>query len=717
MNLKRICLFPFLLTVLLSGCGRDPDRISFPGLKFQLEVENKFFPRIADAHQFFFTEGWMEGQRIAFSPVARIRFFHLQPRDRQLHLEIKNPNPWLLKIRVFLNGAYIRQLSIEDLTRVKLTLPRDQLKIGENHLKLVTNVRDINEGVIRTDVKRKLYYMVNNIHFASPLTHKMGDRLNGSDRDVFLQPANSRLKIWVDPRKTGGLRYRFSVIGNRRGGRLAVSARLSDGTRHSLIEIPLKRKNHRGRISLEDLTGPALIAIRHHGQDRAAYLKWTRLQREDLAPAAVPAISSPLPTQQPPVFIILIDAARYDMINRLFDRQQTTPHIRDFSRQAVSFTRFYANAPYTIASVATLLSGLLPETHGVRKMEHRLPEAVTTLPGILSRAGYHSNALCANVTLFNTNLLRDFQNMVICRPFGEERIKNNSYVDIELLKKSIREADFSRPQFFYIHLLPPHEPYNPPEEPFYRFTPNTGYFPHTIRLIKKAERYNIFNPSFTENLHRMYLNNLLYADHLVGQILHSLKERQIYDQSLVIVTSDHGEAFFEHGKYTHNSTNYDEMIKVPFLLKLPGQQTPQTIETAHSLVDLPASLCRWLGIEGPPLPGPGIPISLDPDRPDPRPRVMYSRAVGKACNISLVEGPYKYIFFFGREELYHLSRDPAESRNLVRAEPFLALRLKQRLFDILGENLRLKERLGIKTVLRQQTDSSVLKELKALGYL
>lgn len=713
----RYLMFLLVAAVLLSGCRQKGDPLSLTGLKFQLEVENKFFPRIVGAHHFWFTDGWMAGQKIASAPVSRIRFFHLAPRDRHLLLEIKNPNDKDLKIKVFLNDSLIRELTIDDLLRTELTLPENRLKIGTNFLRFVTGIRDINRGIIRTDVKRKLYFYINNIHFKDPLTFKTAERLNDSGPEKLLQPANSRFRMLLDPAVTPFLDYRFRVMESRKPGRLTVTARGEPDKPLILADLTLHRKKYRGRITLPDLTGPTEVTVHYRSGDKTSFLHWNRLNRpprRDSTAAGRPR--TPL-DRTPPVFIIVIDAARGDLTNRKVDQQQTTPNLAEFSRQAIRFPAFYANAPYTIASVATLLSGLLPDTHGVRKMENRLPDRVKTLPHFVAKKGYQSHAVCANVTLFNTDLMRDFENIVICRPFGDDRIKNNSYVDTEVLTKSLTTPDYRRPQLFYIHLLPPHEPYNPPEERFYRFTSNSGYFPHTIRLIKKAERYNIFNSSFTENLRRMYLNNLFYADHLVGEILRTLKDQQLFDRSLIIVTSDHGEAFFEHGKYTHNSTNYDEMIRVPFLVKLPGQQESRVIDHTFSLVDLLPSLVSWLDLPSGDLPGPGIPICLDPSAADPHRRAIYSRAVGKEYNLSLVEDSTKYIFYSGRDELYDLTADPGEKQNLAEKEPLRVMRLKQRVFEILRQSQEEQKQLGIRPVTREQTDRSILRELKALGYL
>jgi arylsulfatase A-like enzyme len=236
-------------------------------------------------------------------------------------------------------------------------------------------------------------------------------------------------------------------------------------------------------------------------------------------------------------------------------------------------------------------------------------------------------------------------------------------------------------------------------------------------MIKKAERYRIFNPSFTENLRRMYLNNLFYADYLVGEVLRTLKNQNLFDRSLIIITSDHGEAFFEHGKYTHNSTNYDEMIRVPFLVKLPGQQEARIIDHPYSLVDLLPSLVTWLDLPAGELPGPGIPICLDSSAEDSRFRAIFSRAVGKDHNLSIVQNHHKYIFYSGRDELYNLITDPVEKHNLAQQQPLRVLRYKQLLFELLRQSGECQERLGIRPVTREQTDRSILKELKALGYL
>jgi tetratricopeptide (TPR) repeat protein len=214
------------------------------------------------------------------------------------------------------------------------------------------------------------------------------------------------------------------------------------------------------------------------------------------------------------------------------------------------------------------------------------------------------------------------------------------------------EAHREMPFFFLLHLFEPHSPYEPPE-------------PH-------ASRYDL-----------PYDGEIATADDVVGAFLDRLRELDVYDRSLVVLTSDHGEGLGEHGEDEHGIFLYREALQVPLLIKLPGaRRAGEVVEHPVQLVDLVPTLLTAVGVPAPDrLPGSDI-LAADLGRaPDPRIRgeTLYPRLhLGWSPLASVIEGRFHFILA-PRPELYDLESDPGESRNLVRSDPARAAELRSEL--------------------------------------
>jgi|GEM_PF-1585024 len=721
-----------LLALAAPGCRKTRPAASQLAFAYDLKTENKYFNTQKKAPYRFFYRGWRGNTGNAISPRPQLRFFHYSEADsRRIHLQIINPRPSESRsIKAILNGKLLQELFLEGKKgEFSLTLLRPHLKRGENILELQTEELHRSLTDLRRQSEPKDYFLLNNIFFEGP--PPPGEESGRQGEEGFIQPAGSVFSLAADPSRSRRIELVLKSGKAKTPGNLICRSREPDGRLRILKEIPLKPgQNHQIDLALDEYNQPLVVEIEYTCRDRRSLLTWERIQkiprptqppgREKIAPRSPPG--KPLPPQ-PHVFIIVIDAARYDSVNRVVDGKLTTPRIREFSEISCNYSRFYANAPYTIASVATLLSGFLPEVHTIRDMDLKLPERCKTMPDYFEEIGYRTTGITSNVPLFRTNLLRDFEKVVICRAFGEPRYQNYSFVDLKIVNKTIRETPFDTPQLFYIHLLPPHTPYNPPRTAFDRFVQYPNGLFKTYRnkvmreLYRRAEQHNIFDPDFNDFLYQAYLNNLYYADFLVGLLLETLREKGIFDDSLIIVTSDHGEAFFEHRKYTHNSTSYNEMIHIPFIMKLPGQRSGRTIHSTHSLVDLLPTLGQLLGLkgnrrwQGHPFP----PAGNGGSGSDPFP--LYSRANGPEYNLSLIMGAYKYLYYSGREELYHLDEDPGEKNCILKDRPYLAAFLREEAFRQLIRNLQLRKELKITELKEGKDPQEVIRELETLGYL
>jgi arylsulfatase A-like enzyme len=196
------------------------------------------------------------------------------------------------------------------------------------------------------------------------------------------------------------------------------------------------------------------------------------------------------------------------------------------------------------------------------------------------------------------------------------------------------------------------------------------------------------------------------VDDLVGQLIRCLEERGLSDNTVLIVTADHGEALFEHGYIGHNTQLYEESIRVPLLVKLPGQ-APRKVEDVVELIDLGPTILELAGV---PVPESMQGRSLFDPRAD---RVAFTRTVWKRARYSARNDRFKLIWDSntGSAELYDLDADPGESQNQYRERAFVAGHLEQRLLSW----LRAQEALRGVTDAAQISDDE-RRKLEALGY-
>ncbi len=283
--------------------------------------------------------------------------------------------------------------------------------------------------------------------------------------------------------------------------------------------------------------------------------------------AAAPGASNN-PTGPPNVVLITIDTTRADRMGFLGSKRGLTPNLDALARQSTVFTHAYSQVPLTAPSHATILTGTYPQFHQVNDFGVRLAPDLPYAPDLLHAHGYRTAAFVGAMVLdpemhtapgfdrgFDTYDAGFHQG-----PPGADRYstteRRGSVVVAHALawlahqpptRSSLthpardESSDQTRPPFFiWIHLYDPHDPYDPPE-------------PYKTRY--KASPYD---------------GEIAYADSVVGKLLTQLRARGLFDNSLIAVMSDHGEALGDHGEDTHGAFLYDETIHVPLVIKLPG---------------------------------------------------------------------------------------------------------------------------------------------------
>ncbi|HEX8253212.1 MAG TPA: sulfatase-like hydrolase/transferase [Thermoanaerobaculia bacterium] len=349
---------------------------------------------------------------------------------------------------------------------------------------------------------------------------------------------------------------------------------------------------------------------------------------------------------QAPVIVISIDTLRADHLPAWGYRGLKTPNIDRLRDDGVLFRNAYSQVPLTLPSHVSLFTGQLPADHGVRdNIGYRLGATTSTLPQTLKKNGYATGAAVSSYVLRGTTGLRplfDWYDDPIAFAAGADlgAIQRPGAATAAAAQRWIASQS-TAPFFLFMHLFEPHTPYDPPEP--YRSAASTAYD-----------------------------GEIAHADAILGGFLDDLRARGIYDRSIVILLSDHGEGLNDHGEPEHGIFVYREAIHVPLIVKLPKNASAgTTIDEPVGLIDIYPTVVALTGGDAPAQIA-GVPIIGPGAKREPARRIfsesLYARLhLGWSDVRSLIDGQQHYIDA-PRAELYTLANDPGEQKNVLADE-------------------------------------------------
>ncbi len=395
--------------------------------------------------------------------------------------------------------------------------------------------------------------------------------------------------------------------------------------------------------------------------------------------------------------LVTIDTLRADRVGAYGNRSVDTPHLDALARDGARALDASVQVPLTRPSHVTLLSGLYPAEHGIRdNVSPALRDDVPTLTERLKAEGFSTAAFVSSIVLSRqSGLARGFDTFSDHFDVGAD--------DARFLNTIQRRGDIPTAEavawlgthrdsrlFLWLHLYDPHDPYEPPE-PF-------------------ASRY----------ADRPYDGEVSWSDELVGRLDAALTSLRIRGETLMVVTSDHGEGLGEHGEAVHGYFVYETTLAVPLLLRGPGIVPGRQLRATARSVDLLPTVLDLLGVSLPPtahFSGRSLAPTLR-GGPEPPEAETYAESLTPLLHFgwsdlrALRDGRFKYILA-PRPELYDLRADPAESRNLIASSPAQAEAL----------NAALMQRLAAEKTQSQSPAAAaavppeMLEQLGALGYI
>jgi arylsulfatase A-like enzyme len=410
----------------------------------------------------------------------------------------------------------------------------------------------------------------------------------------------------------------------------------------------------------------------------------------------------------PTIIVYLVDTLRADRLGAYGYSRATSPAIDAFAREGVVFEAAIAQTSWTKPAVTTLMTGLGPRRHRVNDPRDALPQSVALLSELLQRAGYTTGAVVANAHLTaNSGLARGFDHYAYS-PVSAAKINHEVFAWIDSLP-----AD-RRPLFLYVHTIDPHAPYEPDAEYRRRLAPNlVDPSVGSVASLRALGDHRIeATPQVIADLNALYDSDVAMNDAAFGELIDGLRKRDLYDDSLVVFVSDHGEAFREHGVFGHGWDLFEETLHVPLIVRRPGAEgSGVRVAATVRQLDLAPTLLRAAGLVAPPEMA-GIDLLADPVADQPAHAYLhYEGREGASLTLGRwhVVEPLSRGFAPGTQ-LFDRSRDPAQVHDVSGARPVLTGYL---------QSLVRRELLDTSTKAaapRVEIDEETRRQLEALGY-
>jgi arylsulfatase A-like enzyme len=446
------------------------------------------------------------------------------------------------------------------------------------------------------------------------------------------------------------------------------------------------------------------------------------------------AAGAPASVSAPNILLISIDSLRADRLGCYGADRPTSPNLDRFALAAARFTRALANAPWTLPSHVTMLTGQEVSVHDIDRSGLTLGANATTIAAVLRARGY---ATAAVVTAPYLRAIWGYEHGFDAYDDGLSAVDfqtshrwKTASLAVDRALRAVRDRR-GKPWFVFLHLFDVHYDYTPPA-PYRTMFVEASYRGHFD--VGNWETNAAFRPDMDPAdfayVRAQYDGGVAWADSQVGRLFAALQADGDWANTAVIVTADHGEEFLEHRGKGHGHSVFNELLHVPLLLKAPGAPAAATIAAPVSLVDIFPTIAGWGGASLAGYRGSGrslLPLLRDPAAGDA------DRALFAETNLSRLEGlpdsprgreamvergGWKYLERRDppdRRLLFHIADDAGERVDRLAEEPARAAELRALLFEHLRANRALRDALRLAR--DQPIDERTAEQLKQLGYI
>ena len=396
----------------------------------------------------------------------------------------------------------------------------------------------------------------------------------------------------------------------------------------------------------------------------------------------------------PSVVVITIDTLRADHLGCYGYKQIKTPNIDALAADATRFEHAYTPVPVTLPAHTVIFTGTYPMLSGMHDFSaNKLNPQQPTLASVLKEEGYTTGAVIGSAVLdsrFGLNHGFDFY----YDNFDFSRLEESNLDEMERPGNVVADEaldwlgnNYQKKFFLWMHLYDPHYPYRPPA-PY-----NEEYASHP------------------------YDGEIAFADAQVGRLLRFLKEKNLYQNAVIVLSGDHGESLGEHGEKTHGFFIYNATLHVPLIFRIPGSRAEKVVTASASLADITPTVLNAVGVAVPAqVQGENLLPYLSGSKKEEQPRSLYSESFLARLHFNWSElrgveaGNYHFIEA-PKPELYDLSKDPGETQNLFAQKKAVAEEMHAKLAALIRQysaGHELAEKTGL--------DPALMERLKSLGY-
>jgi len=396
----------------------------------------------------------------------------------------------------------------------------------------------------------------------------------------------------------------------------------------------------------------------------------------------------------PNLVVITIDTLRADHLGCYGYRQIHTPNIDSFAADSVKFEHAFTPIPITLPSHTVIFTGTYPMLNGMHDFSgNRLGAQQQTLASVLKAHGYTTGAVVASAVLdsrFGLNRGFDFY----YDHFDFNRLEESNLDEMERPGNVVADQalewlskNYQKRFFLWMHLYDPHYPYRPPA------------------------------PYSEEYKSHPYDGEIAFADEQVGRLLRFLKEKNLYHDTLVVLSGDHGEGLGEHGEATHGFFIYNSTLRVPLLFHLPPTTPAHQITSPVRTIDIMPTILEILKVPVPSeVQGESLLPLISGKKPDEPSYYLYAETFLPRLHFNWselrgIENERYHFILAPKPELYDLSKDPKELQNLYGDKKAVSEELRAKLAALIHDytpGQELAEKTGL--------DPALMERLKSLGY-
>jgi arylsulfatase A-like enzyme len=379
--------------------------------------------------------------------------------------------------------------------------------------------------------------------------------------------------------------------------------------------------------------------------------------------------------------LVVIDTLRADHLGTYGHDSPTSPRIDELAEQSLVFDCMYSQAPWTKPSIASLFTSLQPSQHRVVEegTDNQLSESLITLAEVLSEAGYRTCGVSQNPHIQSTTgFAQGFGEFIGLS--GQESGANSMFE----AGRDFLDQESEEPFFLYLHFLDPHGPYAPPPKLREKFVGNLETTKRRVAsgrvgmMLDGEVMLQEFGKGDLAYLEALYDAEIRWVDNAVGRLLDHMEAKGLDENTVVILTADHGEEFLDHGTVKHGYHVYEESVHVPLIIRMPDGRVGRDSTTLVQHIDLMPTALELLSLEGPSeLQGRSLGAALEGEGGGPREVVLTGSSWRGIERFAVRRGEWKLVCHVdeSRTELFHLGDDPGEQSDVAAEHPGLVQEL------------------------------------------